>query len=57
MRPSSDAVPQVRRRGRGRGVVLRLSGGCGGWQPSDIGRRFKRAFGHEISVEVDSAAP
>ena len=53
----SDAVPQVRRRGRGRGVVLRLSGGCGGWQPSDIGRRFKRAFGHEISVEVDSAAP
>ncbi|HVS43359.1 MAG TPA: Ppx/GppA phosphatase family protein [Candidatus Dormibacteraeota bacterium] len=52
-----DGVPQVRQRERRRAVVLRLRGGCGGWQPADIARRFKRAFGRELSVEVDSSAP
>jgi exopolyphosphatase/guanosine-5'-triphosphate,3'-diphosphate pyrophosphatase len=50
----SDLVPQVRLGQRRRPIVLRLSGGCGGWQPTDIGRRFKRAFGRDLAVDVDS---
>jgi hypothetical protein len=52
----SDGVPQVRLRDRRRAVVLRLGGGCGGWQPTDIARRFKRAFGRDLGVDVDSGA-
>jgi hypothetical protein len=37
-------------------VVLRL-GSCDGWQPSELGRRFKRAFGRELSVDTGAASP
>jgi len=46
----ADTVPQVRQRERRRTVVLRLDG-CDAWQPSDLGRRFRRAFGRDLEVE------
>lgn len=50
----AGGVPQVRRHDRRATVVLRLAG-CAGWNPTDLSRRFRRAFGRELSV--DAGAP
>lgn len=51
----TDGIPQVRHRDRRRTVVLRLRG-CDGWQPTDLARRFQRAFGRALSVDVSEPA-
>jgi exopolyphosphatase/guanosine-5'-triphosphate,3'-diphosphate pyrophosphatase len=51
----TDAAPQVRQGDRRKTVVLRVVG-CSGWQPSELGRRFRRVFGRDLAVE-QMAAP
>lgn len=47
----SDGVPQVRQRDRRRGVAIRLAG-CAVWQSTELARRFRRAFGRDLTVDA-----
>ncbi|HEV7465927.1 MAG TPA: Ppx/GppA phosphatase family protein [Candidatus Dormibacteraeota bacterium] len=47
----SDGVPQVRQHDRRRTVAIRLAG-CAVWQSTELARRFKRAFGRDLSVDA-----